>query len=118
MQQVHLGRYDFTRFTHLGHRRLFRWFEEHRSGVANGPGMAMAWSVERFMLALGAGKVDRQLLRTLGRWITFPALYLDGWLSKKAVAYDAASAYYFFGKKMDQPISDRDIVAGYKGAMG
>ena len=28
MQQVHMGRYDFTRFTHLGHRRLFRKFEE------------------------------------------------------------------------------------------
>jgi len=28
MQQVHEGRYDFTRFTHLGHRFLFRKFEE------------------------------------------------------------------------------------------
>jgi SAM-dependent methyltransferase len=28
MQQVHMKQYDFTRFTHLGHRRLFRNFEE------------------------------------------------------------------------------------------
>ena len=27
MQQVHGGRYDFTRFTRLGHRRLFRRFD-------------------------------------------------------------------------------------------
>jgi SAM-dependent methyltransferase len=116
MQQVHLGRYDFTRFTYLGHRRLFRWFKERRSGVANGPGMAMAWSVERFVLAIGNGKVSRQLLSTLARWLTFPALYLDKWLAKKPIAYDASSAYYFFGEKADTPISDREIVALYKGA--
>ena len=40
MQQVHEGAYDFTRFTHLGHRRLFRDFDEVASGVACGPGMA------------------------------------------------------------------------------
>lgn len=41
MQQVHLGKYDFTRFTHLGHRRLFRKFEEVSSGPVCGPGMAL-----------------------------------------------------------------------------
>ena len=44
MQQVHMGKYDFTRFTHLGHRRLFRKFEEICSGPACGPGMALVWS--------------------------------------------------------------------------
>src|SRR5512142_97930 len=32
MQQVVHGRYDFTRFTHLGLRRLFRRFQEVQSG--------------------------------------------------------------------------------------
>ena len=36
MQQVHGGPYDFTRFTPLGHRRLFRQFEELDSGVILG----------------------------------------------------------------------------------
>ncbi len=40
MQQVHEGAYDYTRFTYLGHRRLFRDFVEIDSGVACGPGMA------------------------------------------------------------------------------
>lgn len=40
MQQVHMKQYDFTRFTHLGHRRLFRYFEEVESGPCCGPGMA------------------------------------------------------------------------------
>lgn len=44
MQQVHAGRFDFTRFTHLGVRRLFGVFEEIESGAVCGPGMALAWS--------------------------------------------------------------------------
>ena len=45
MQQVHLQPYDFQRFTHLGHRLLLRQFEELESGVACGPGMALASSI-------------------------------------------------------------------------
>ncbi|MDM8553354.1 methyltransferase domain-containing protein [Desulfococcaceae bacterium HSG7] len=42
MEQVHGQQYDFTRFTHLGHRWLFRNFEEIMSGPCCGPGMALA----------------------------------------------------------------------------
>ncbi len=49
MQQVHEGAYDFTRFTYLGHRRLWRDFEEIDSGIACGPGMALAWSWRYFL---------------------------------------------------------------------
>jgi uncharacterized protein YbaR (Trm112 family) len=38
MQQVHGGAYDFTRFTLLGHRRLFQRFQELDGGMAVGPG--------------------------------------------------------------------------------
>ncbi len=37
LQPGHLGAYDFTRFTHLGHRRLFRQFDEVASGRSGGP---------------------------------------------------------------------------------
>ncbi|CAH2407660.1 hypothetical protein MES5069_620012 [Mesorhizobium escarrei] len=33
MQQVHEGAYDFTRFTELGHRWLFRRFETISRGA-------------------------------------------------------------------------------------
>ena len=51
MQQVHMGPYDFTRFTHSGHRRLFRRFEEVESGAVCGPGMALAWAYQYFLLS-------------------------------------------------------------------
>ena len=38
MQQVHLCGFDFTRFSHMGHQRLFRRFAEIESGAVAGPG--------------------------------------------------------------------------------
>jgi hypothetical protein len=49
MQQVHGSAYDFTRFTWLGHRRLFRKFKEIKSGTCGGPGMALIWSWRYFL---------------------------------------------------------------------
>ena len=40
MQQVHGREFDFTRFTRLGHRRLFHRFRELASGITCGPGRA------------------------------------------------------------------------------
>ena len=37
MQQVHEGAFDFTRFSELGQRRLFRQFAEVDRGVSVGP---------------------------------------------------------------------------------
>lgn len=35
-----MGVYDFSRFTYLGHRRLFRQFDDVQSGMCGGPGCA------------------------------------------------------------------------------
>ncbi|MEO8168122.1 MAG: methyltransferase domain-containing protein, partial [bacterium] len=56
MQQVHMKQYDFTRFTHLGHRRLFRYFDEIASGPTCGPGMAMAWSYQYFLRSFASSR--------------------------------------------------------------
>jgi hypothetical protein len=114
MQQVHLGAYDFTRFTYVGHRRLFRRFEELRSGVANGPAMALAWAFEHFVAAFAIKARTRAALRSLARIVIFPLIQFDRILARRPAAYSCASAYYFFGRKMDQPLSDREIIASYR----
>jgi len=115
MQQVHMGRYDFTRFTAVGHRRLFRWFDDLGSGVANGPGMAVSWSIEYWLSSFSEQPTLRSLLRTGIRFLVWPFLLLDGVLARKAGSYDCASAFYFFGKLRDSPVENREIVAQYKG---
>ena len=56
MQQVHAAGHDFSRFTHVGQRRLFRKFEEVASGVTCGPGMALAWAYQYFLLSFVQSK--------------------------------------------------------------
>jgi SAM-dependent methyltransferase len=118
MQQVHLGCFVFTRFTHLGHRRLFRRFSEERSGVGNAQGMVLAWSIERFFSGFGGKPKLHKYLRSLARFAAFPFLAYDRTLAGKASAYDSASAYYFFGRKSDQVLSDRELVRNYRGMQG
>jgi len=115
MQQVHLGRYDFTRFTQLGHRRLWRHFREIDSGISCGPGMALAWAWQYFLLSFSESQTMRKYLRAFAKFTSFPLPYFDDYLAKKKGAIDAASSFYFLGEKADSPIGDREIVEGYRG---
>jgi len=117
MQQVHEGPYDFTRFTHLGHRRLFRKYKEIESGIACGPGMALAWAYRYFLLSFATGKMMRDILSVFSRFTGFMWKYWDNFLVKKAGAYDCASGFFFFGEKSDEVLSDRDLIAQYRGAI-
>jgi SAM-dependent methyltransferase len=115
IQQVHEGRFDFTRFTHLGLRRLFRRFEEIDSGAVCGTGMALAWSYRYFLLSLTDSRWLRSLLDTFARFTSFFWKYFDGWSIQKAGSFDAASAYYFLGQKSDQTLPDRELIKLYRG---
>ena len=115
IQQVHGGRYDFTRFTHLGHRRLFRKFEEIDSGAVCGPGMALAWSYRYFLLSFTSSRFLRRLIGIFSRLTSFYLPYLDYFLINNPGTLDAASAYYFLGRKSTCVLSDRDLINRYKG---
>ena len=116
MQAVHEGAYDFTRFTDLGHRRLFRMFSEIDRGVALGPATSLFWALRYFARSLprsGGLKVrlaDFAVSCTMS-WL----VYLDRRLIRHAGAYDAASGVYFLGRRSEAPIADRDLVAAYRG---
>ena len=115
MQQVHGGRYDFTRFTYLGHRRLFRKFEEVDSGAVCGPAMALAWSCKYFLSSFTTSSFLRRLIGVFVRLTIFYLPYLDYLLIDKPGTLDAASGYYFMGRKSNDVLSDRDLIKLYKG---
>lgn len=117
MQQVHGGRYDFYRFTHLGLRRMFRNFEDLESGAVLGPGTALAWAWEYFLLSFTTNRPMRILIKAFVRLTTFWPKYFDAWLIKTSGGLDAASGVYFLGRKGDTSITDRDLVDGYRGAV-
>lgn len=115
MQQVHGRQFDFTRFTRLGHRRLFRMFDEIESGISCGPGTALAWSLRYFLLSFFASDRLRAAVSLASRLMFFPLKYCDRYLVHKAASSDAASAFYFYGSRSETPISDRNLIDSYHG---
>lgn len=115
MQQVHGREYDFTRFTRLGHRRLFQNFTELESGITVGPGAALAWSLRYFFLSFCGSVPTRRVVGGLSR-IAFSWLkYFDYFLAHRPGALDAASAFYFLGRRSPVPLDDRTLLADYHG---
>ena len=115
MQQVHMKQYDFTRFTHLGHRRLFRYFEEIEHAPLMGPGTVLAWSYAHFIKSFTSSKKIAFFLTIFVHLTSFFFKYFDYYLIDKPGSYDAASAFFFIGKKSNQALSDRELIQGFKG---
>lgn len=118
MQQVHGGAYDFTRFTHLGQRRLFRRFEELDSGAVCGPGMTLAWSYRYFLMSLARSRWGRALASAFASVTSFWLPYLDHFLIDRSAALDGASGCYFLGRRSEESLSDRDLIKLYRGNVG
>jgi SAM-dependent methyltransferase/uncharacterized protein YbaR (Trm112 family) len=111
MQQVHEAAFDFTRFTHSGHRWLFRNFDEIHSGAADGPGNAMIWSIRYLVRGLARTKLAGIIASLIMMWVR-----LFDRLIPEAFAIDGASAVFFIGRKSENTLSPKDIISYYRGA--
>lgn len=118
LQGVCMGPYDFTRWTHVGHRRLFRWFDEVDSGVQCGPGMALSWAIVWFLMSLtGRSRIARDGVRAISPFFVFWLKYLDRFLVEQPGSFDAASGTYFMGRRRETPVSDAEVIRVYRGGM-
>ena len=115
IQQVHMRQYDFTRYTHLGHRRLFRNFEEIKSGATGGPGMALAWSYTWFLRSFATSALMVYLLTFFAYITSFFLKYFDYILIDKPGSYDAASQFFFIGKKSKTVLPDQELLKQFRG---
>jgi SAM-dependent methyltransferase len=115
LQSVHMGAHDFTRFTYLGHRRLFRQFDDIESGMCGGPGYAAIHMLRNLAATVTDQPRLRSVMRLIALLITYPIRYIDPFLSRTQSAYNTACATYFFGQKRDVLLSDREIIAMFRG---
>jgi SAM-dependent methyltransferase len=115
MQPVHMGAYDFTRFTYLGHRRLFRYFTEITSGVAAGPAASTAQLMRYLLTSLSDHPVLGKALSAVGLLGAYPLRFLDRIALPNKRAYDSASGFYFFGTLNTSAISDRELLGFFRG---
>ena len=99
MQQVHGGAYDFTRFSMVGCRRLFRKFKKESAGMVAGPGTALAWSIEYFVRSFSNSKAWHFAARNALPFATFWIKYFDYIFQHIHAAEDGASCCFFLGRK-------------------
>jgi len=112
LQPVHMGAYDFTRFTPIGHRRLFRQFDEVAAGVALGVGSMAASAFEAVLLGFSRHRAWRRLVGPLALLATPILRRMDHLLRHNL---DAVSGCWFFGTLRDgAPVSDRELVKTYR----
>lgn len=115
MQSVHEGPFDFTRFSHSGHRWLFKEFKEVASGAHQG-----AFSSVLFVLSYAVSGLFRSKYAGIILRMLFSRIFklLDSITSEKS-NIDVACGCYFLGKKeVKNKIKNDDnwISNYYKGA--
>jgi SAM-dependent methyltransferase len=117
MQQVHMGRFDFARFTELGHRWLFRYYEQLFRSSAAGPGSTLAWSISYFALSfVGKNRIARLLTRAIVRLLFFWLHWFDRLLVSAPSARDSASGVIFVGRNQKGPVlTPRELIGEYVG---
>ncbi len=112
MQQVHEGAYDFTRFTVLGHRYLFKSFDLIDFGGKKGPETVLAWSLMYFFWGLLR---SRRISQAIG---LASHLFLRPFepLMSKASLFDSCSGSFFLGRKRNiGHVKHKDLVKLYRG---
>jgi SAM-dependent methyltransferase len=111
LQQVHESAYDFTRFTESGHRYLFKEFDLIDSGVVHGTGTQALWT----LMYLASGLFRTYKAAKVSVLLFFWLRFLDRVIPRR-FATDAASAFYFLGRKSARSMKKNEIVKFYKGA--
>lgn len=113
MYPVHMGAYDFTRFSLGGLRLACRWFEESDAGVSGGPGQAVAQTIFHSARSLSSSRIWMALVWFVLPWFIFWLHHADRLLKGNPRGSDAASGVYFLGRKSDRPRTEREIISTY-----
>lgn len=108
---VHLGPYDFTRFSYSGHRRLFNRFHEIDSGMSAGPGVALALATRGVFIGLSNSRLMSGFVTYILPFLIFWMKHLDRFMLDKPEAADFGAAFYFMGKSAAKALPDEEILA-------
>ncbi|RDB06282.1 class I SAM-dependent methyltransferase [Runella aurantiaca] len=112
LEQVHEAAYDFTRFTHSGHRYLFKNFTEIKSGVICGVGTHLMWTIEYLIRGLFRSKFIGKVAKLTFFWLQYIDLLID---TKYNI--DMADSFYFLGQKVTgSTMNIFELPNYYKGA--
>ncbi len=109
---IHGFPFDFNRYTPLGHRMLFRGFEELEMRITQGPVSALSLTLIGFLSGLWDNRWWKSLCSLAVRISFTPIFWLDLRYAKSSnLTIPAASA--FFGRKQSDEVHPRRIVSDW-----
>ena len=114
LQQVHEGCYDFTRYTMLGHRYLFKKFQDITCGVLDGPGEVFVWNIRYLIWGISRSKLFSKLFVIM----ISPIRFLINYIIPSNYRYDNSSGVFFLGKKTHgASLKHKDLKNLYRGVI-
>lgn len=111
LQHVHEQAYDFTRYTQLGHRYLFKNFKKIKSGSIGGSNIVLAWSIRYFFFTI----FRNAFLAKVIFYFTYIFLLPFNFFNKKQFLAESSSAVFFLGKKSKKRITHSELIKEYQG---
>ena len=99
IQPYHSSPCDFRRFTLTGLESKMKGYRKIASGVASGPGSAMARLAVVFAMSLSDNEFFRRAAFYIFGWLFFWLKYLDLFLNGKKYAHMMCAAVYYVGEK-------------------
>ena len=111
LQQVHEGAFDYTRYTHSGHRYLFKKFSHINSGFTKGASHFFLWAIDGFACSIFRSKITGKIFKLLFFWV----LYFERFIPEK-FNLDFAGGTFFIGSKLKDSNEILDIVEFYRGS--
>ena len=107
---VHGFPFDFQRYTPLGHRMLFRRFQELELYITQGPVSALSKTLIGFFASMSGNLWWRRLSSGGVRLLAAPVLWLDRrYTSARGLSIPAASA--FLGRKQEGEESPMSLIS-------
>lgn len=94
LQHVHEGAYDFTRYTVLGHRILFKDFYKNKTGFNGGIGTKLLWSIEMLFAGIFRSRLVGKIFRLSFFYLRFFDNIIDDHFNE-----DGACGVFFIGTK-------------------
>ena len=112
MQQVHMGCFDFQRYTLLGHRWLFSSFEMIHLEPTSGAGSALLWSITSFLQSFSNSKTVSLVSKAFVRIFFFWIKYFD--IFQKNTPDFALGSYFVGRNKKKRVVDHRQLIELYK----
>jgi len=114
LQPVHEGAYDFTRYTVLGHRWLFRDFNSISVGATRGVNHVAALSLKYLFWGIFRNRTIASVFGVFFRIVFRPLTFI----LKKTSLFDSCTGSFFMGIKDDgYRLQPKDLLKYYNGMM-